>query len=220
MLATREAAKIVVRSAAGRTIWISAAAAAVTYGMAIAVSFSILYFGTWTRRLLRQVLDMMACLSPLILLLILYAGRGNAGHFLFAFLALSIFPLTGRPLLARVSEASGDFHFTEAKVLGHSFLGVFRHYAWPRFLPLTLPFFFLGFIHSLLVESMFSSLGLIQPAGGPTWGSLIHRGLEDLLDQPWMVFYAGFAIMATTLCAYLCVPLLDRLLSLERKAEP
>jgi peptide/nickel transport system permease protein len=218
VLTSRETAKALVQSAAGPSVLISAAAATVTYGLAISTAFSILFFGAWTRRLLRQILDMMACVSPLILLLVVYVARQHAGHLFVVFLALAIFPLVGRPLLARVTEASQNFHFTEAKVLGHSSLGVFRHYAWPRFLPLTLPYFFLGFIQSLLMESMFSSLGLVELAGGQTWGSLIHKGLEDLLDQPWLVFYAGSAIMATTLTAYLCVPLLDRLLSLDRKA--
>lgn len=216
--AAQEAAKAMVRSAAARTVLTSAAAAAVTYGLAIITAFSILYFGSWTRQLLRQTLDAMSCLSPMVFLLLIYAARQNVGHFLFVFLAVAIFPLVGRPLLARVSEASHTFYFTEAKVLGHSYLGVFRHYAWPRFLPLTVPYFFLGFIHSLLVESMFSSLGLIHLAGGHTWGSLIHLGLEGLLDHPWTVFFAGFAIMATTLAAYLCVPLLDRLLSPQPRA--
>jgi peptide/nickel transport system permease protein len=218
VLASQKKAKALVWSAAGPSLLISAAAAAVTYGLAIATAFSILFFGTWTKRLLRQALELIACLSPMVLLLVAYAARQHLGHFFFALLALAIFPLVGRPLLARVSEASRSFHFTEATVLGHSSLGVFRHYAWPRFLPLTLPYFFLGFIQSLLVESMFSSLGLIRFSSNETWGSLIHKGLEDILDEPWLVFYAGAAIMATTLCAYLCVPLLDRLLSVERKA--
>ena len=215
---SRETAKALVQSAASPSLLLSAAAATVTYGLAIATAFSILFFGPWTKRLLRQMLGLMACLCPMVFLLVVYAAQQRVGHFFFVFLALAIFPLIGQPLLSRVSEASRSFHFTEATVLGHSSLGVFRHYAWPRFLPLTLPYFFLGFIHSLLAETMFSSLGLIQLSGRPTWGSLIHQGLEDLLDQPWLVFYSGFAIMTTTLCAYLCVPLLDRLLSVDRKS--
>lgn len=219
-IASRESAKALVVAAAGRTLAINAAAAAVTYVLAVATAFSILYFGPWTRGLLRQLLDLMACLSPMILLLLVYVARQSVGHFFFVFLALAIYPLVGRPLLVRVSEASRNFHFIDAKVLGHSAYGVFRHYAWPRFFPLTLPYFFLGFIHSLLMESMFSSLGLVALAGsrGLTWGGLIHQGLEDLLDQPWLVLDAGVAIMAATLAAYLCVPVLDRLLSVDRKA--
>jgi ABC-type dipeptide/oligopeptide/nickel transport system permease subunit len=65
------------------------------------------------------------------------------------------------------------------------------------------------------MESMFSSLGLIRLPQGNTWGGLIHGGLDHLLDQPWLVFYSGFAIILTTLTASLCVPLADRLLALE-----
>lgn len=216
-LAARETAKTLVRSAAVPTVLISVAAAAVTYGLAIAVAFSILYFGSWTRWLLRQVLETTACLTPMVFLLLVYVARQNVGHLFVGLLAIAIFPLVSRPLVARVSEASHRFLFTEARVLGHSFLGVFRYYAWPRFLPLTLPYFFMGFVQSLLMESMFSSLGLTQLAGRQTWGCLIHSGLQDLLDQPWLVFYAGIAVMATALAAYLCVPLLERLLSPERK---
>ena len=218
-MVSRENAKALVVAAAGRTLALNAAAAAVTYALAVVTAFSILYFGPWTRGILRQVLDFLACLSPMIFLLLIYVARQSVGHFFFVFLAVAIYPLVGRPLLVRVSEASRNFHFIDAKALGHSAYGVFRHYAWPRFFPLTLPYFFLGFIQSLLMESMFSSLGLVALTGsrGLTWGGLIHAGLEDLLDQPWLVLYSGVAIMTATLAAYLCVPVVDRLLSLERK---
>jgi len=215
---SREAARLSVRAAVLPTILTSAAAALVTYALAIATAFSILYFGPWTQRILRHALDTLACLSPMVFLLLIYSARTNLGGVLFLALAVAIYPLVGRSLLVRVSEAAESFHFTEAKVLGHAPLGVFAHYAWPKFLPLTVPYFFLGFIHSLLMESMFSSLGLIEIPWGSTWGMLIHRGLDHLLDQPWLVFYPGWAIIGTTLMAYLCVPLMDRLLDVERTA--
>jgi ABC-type dipeptide/oligopeptide/nickel transport system permease subunit len=150
----------------------------------------------------------------MVLLLVIYAARNDVGLWIVVFLAISIYPLVARILLDRVFDAAGEFHFLQAKILGHGPLGVFRHYAWPRFLPLTLPFFFLGFIHSLLLESMFSSLGLLTLPHGDTWGRMIHRGLDDMLDDPWAVFAPGGAIMVTILAAYACIPLFDRLLSL------
>lgn len=199
------------------TIGINLVAALITYFLAIVTAFSILYFGSWTKLVLNQVLNTLACVSPLILLLIVYSALETRGILLAVFLGIAIYPLIGRQLLARVSELSGEFQFMQAKVLGHGPVGVFVYYAWPKFLPLTLPFFFFGFIYSLLIESMFSSLGLLDPTrGGDTWGTLIHAGADHLLDAPWQVFYPGLAIIFTTLAASLSVPVFDRLLSIRK----
>ena len=205
-----------VLSAAAPTLAINLVAALITYSLAIVTAFSILYFGSWTRHVLLQVLNTLACVSPLILLLIVHSALAPGGLVLGGLLGISIYPLVGRQLLTRVSDASSEFQFMQAKILGHSPLGVFLNYAWPKFLPLTLPFFFFGFIYSLLMESMFHSLGLLDvTSGGPwqTWGTLIQVGADHLLDAPWQVFYPGFAIIITTLVASLFVPIFDRIFS-------
>ena len=215
--AAKQHARDQVTHAIPPTIVTSLSAALITYALAVATAFSILYFGSWTKLVLRELLHTLACISPLILLLVIYATR-EATHpaFLVIVLALSIYPLIGRQLLVRVTEATEEFQFMQAKILGHGPFGVFFDYAWPKFLPLTLPFFFLGFIYSLLMESMLSSLGLMPLPMGYTWGSLIHLGADQMLDDPWQVIYAGYAIILASLIAYLCVPVLDRLLSIPK----
>lgn len=194
------------------TVLVSLTAAIVTYALSFLNAFFILYFGSWVRRILDHALNTLACISPLILLLTVYSAFSTRGVILGVFLGIAIYPLIGRQLLARVSQRAHEFQFMQAKVLGHRALTVFRYYAWGRFLMLTLPNFFFGFIYALLVESMFSSLGLAS-GEGDTWGSLIYLGSEHLLDAPWHVFYPGYAIIITTLAAYVCIPLFDRLLS-------
>lgn len=206
-----------ITAAIAPTVGTSLIAAFITYFLAIATAFSILYFGAWTKFILGQLLQTLACVSPLVLLLVVYGTREESHSvFLVFILALSIYPLIGRQLLARVSEAEEEFQFMQAKILGHSPLGVFIEYAWPKFLPLTIPFFFLGFIYSLLMESMLSSVGLMPLPMGYTWGSLIYLGADQMLDDPWQVFYAGFAILVSSLIAYACVPIVDRLLTLPK----
>ena len=200
------------------TVFISTSSALITYFLAIVTAFSVLYFGSWTKRVLNQVLNTMACISPLILLLVIYTSRDYQGLILIIFLGLAIYPLIGRQVLGRVSEAAEEFQFMQAKVLGHSPVGVFLDYAWPKFLPLTLPFFFFGFIYSLLMESMFSSLGFFTLSDYPTWGGLIHLGEDQMMDAPWQVFYSGGAIIISSLVAYICIPIFDRLLSIPKKA--
>lgn len=206
-----------VKSAALSTILTSLVTAAFTYTLAIIHAFGVLYFGPWTRRVLNFTLSTLACISPMVFLLLIFAARDDVGLFIVIYLAISIYPLIARQLLNRVFEAAPDFQFLQAKILGHGSIGVFFDYAWPRFLPLTLPFFFLGFIYSLLMESMFSALGLVNLPSGNTWGSLIHKGLDQLLDNPWIVFNSGIAIMITTLIAYACIPVFDRLLSVPKE---
>ena len=209
---------IVVRSATP-TLIINFIAALITYSLAIITAFSILYFGSWTKHILTQVLNTLACVSPLIMLLIVHSALAPRGIVLGILLGIAIYPLVGRQLLARVSDASAEFQFLQARVLGHSPVGVFINYAWPKFLPLTLPFFFYGFIYSLMIESMFHALGLLELGGGATWetwGTLIQLGADHLLDAPWQVFYPGYAIIITTLVASLCVPIFDRILSIRK----
>ncbi len=202
-----------VQQAAANSILTSLVVAVITYSLALAHAFSVLYFGNWTRRILQFSLSTLLSVSPMVLLLVIYAAKNDVGLLIVLFLAIAVYPLTARLLLNRIHDAAPDFHFLQAKILGHGPLGVFFGYAWPRFLPLTLPFFFLGFIYSLLMESMFSSLGLVSFPHGETWGSLIHRGLDELLDHPGAVFAPGIAIMGTTLAAYACIPVFDKLLA-------
>jgi len=206
-----------VRSATANTILTNLVVAILTYSLALVHAFGVLYFGAWTRRVLQFTLSTLMCVSPMVLLLVIYAAKDNVGLFVVVFLAISVYPLTARLLLTRIFDAAPDFHFLQAKILGHGPARVFVDYAWPRFLPLTLPFFFLGFIYSLLMESMFSSLGLVSLPNGATWGSLIHLGLDELLDNPRAVFAPGLAIMATALTAYACIPVFDRLLAVPRE---
>ncbi|MFT5466871.1 MAG: peptide/nickel transport system permease protein [Verrucomicrobiales bacterium] len=210
--------EIVIR-AATPTLLINLVAALITYTLAIVTAFSVLYFGRWTRHVLTQVLNTLACVSPLILLLIVYSALSPRGLLLGVFLGIAIYPLIGRQLLARVTEASGEFQFMQAKILGHSPIGVFVFYALPKFIPLTMPFFFFGFIYSLIMESMFNSLGLLDLKSDDTWetwGALIQLGADHLLDAPWQVFYPGIAIIITTLVASLLVPIFDRILSVRK----
>jgi peptide/nickel transport system permease protein len=206
-----------VRAAAANTILTNLAVAILTYSLALVHAFGVLYFGAWTRRVLQFSLSTLMCVSPMVLLLVIYAAKDNVGLLVVVFLAISVYPLTARLLLSRIFDAAPDFHFLQAKILGHGPMRVFIDYAWPRFLPLTLPFFFLGFIYSLLMESMFSSLGLVTLPNGATWGSLIHLGLDELLDNPRAVFAPGLAIMGTALTAYACIPVFDRLLAVPRE---
>ncbi|MEQ1842691.1 MAG: ABC transporter permease subunit, partial [Verrucomicrobiales bacterium] len=206
-----------VREAAANSILTSLVVAIITYSLALVHAFGVLYFGEWTRRILEFTLSTLMCVSPMVLLLVIYAAKDDVGLLIVVFLAISIYPLIARLLLTRILDAAPDFHFQQATILGHGPIGVFIGYAWPRFLPLTLPFFFLGFIYSLLMESMFSSLGLVTLPHGDTWGSLIHRGLDELLDNPWTVFSPGIAIMATVLLADACIPVVDKLLAVPRE---
>ncbi len=212
----QEAALSAVKGAVWNTLLTSGVSALATYVLAIVTAFSVLYFGLWTKRVLNELLHTLACLSPLNFLLLIYAGREALGQGFTIFLALSIYPFIGRQLLARVAEEVDGFQFMQAKILGHGPFGVFRHYALPKFVPLTLPYFFFGLIYALLLESMFSSLGLLEVPGGPTWGLLIHEGTDGLLDDPWPVFYSGAAIMGAILIASACIPVVDRLFAFSR----
>jgi ABC-type dipeptide/oligopeptide/nickel transport system permease subunit len=203
-----------VGQAAANSILTNLAVAVITYSLALAHAFAVLYFGAWTRRILQFTLGTLLCVSPMVLLLVIHAAKEDLGLLIVFSLAVAVYPLTARLLLNRIHDAAPDFHFLQARILGHGPWGVFVDYAWPRFLPLTLPFFFLGFIHSLLVESMFSSLGLIRFPQGETWGGLIHRGLDEFLDRPEAVFAPGLAIMGTAFATYACIPVFDKLISL------
>jgi ABC-type dipeptide/oligopeptide/nickel transport system permease subunit len=202
-----------VREAAANSILTSLAVAVLTYSLSLVHAFGVLYFGPWTRRILQFTLRTLLCVSPMVLLLVIHSAQNDIGLLIVFSMAIAVYPLTAGLLLNRIHDAAPDFHFLQAKILGHGPIGVFFDYAWPRFLPLTLPFFFLGFIHSLLVESMFSSLGLVSFPLGDTWGSLIHHGLDELLDRPWAVFAPGLAILGTAFATYACIPLFEKLLS-------
>jgi peptide/nickel transport system permease protein len=52
---------------------------------------------------------------------------------------------------------------------------------------------------AIIIESVLSFLGQGFPSDFPTWGSLLHEGLDDLRKYPMRVLMPGLAISLTVL---------------------
>lgn len=84
-----------------------------------------------------------------------------------------------------------------ARSLGRSSWAILRKHLLPNLGPvliLTLTMKIGGFI---LNEAALSFLGLGTDPSVPSWGSMVHVGLDFIRYQPWIPFFPGLAIFST-----------------------
>ncbi|MBI4653817.1 MAG: ABC transporter permease [Nitrospirae bacterium] len=91
-------------------------------------------------------------------------------------------------------------YIDSARAIGCSNTRIILKHILPNCLPLSFVVFSLKLGGYILTESALSFLGLGAQPPIPTWGSMISLNRVFILSAPWMVVFAGLAILITTLC--------------------
>ncbi|MBI4688192.1 MAG: ABC transporter permease [Nitrospirae bacterium] len=97
----------------------------------------------------------------------------------------------------RLKEAA---YIDAARVIGCSDMRIILKHILPNCLPLSFVVFGIKLGGYILTESALSFLGLGAQPPMPTWGSMISLNRIYISSAPWMVLFAGGAIVLTTVC--------------------
>lgn len=57
----------------------------------------------------------------------------------------------------------------------------------------------LGIGNTILIEASLSFLGLGVPAPAPSWGEMVARGRDAMIEAPWITLFPGLAIVLTVM---------------------
>ena len=192
-------------------VGLSAMVLAVTLGTAIGV------LAGWVRGLdglLMRLTDAWLSLPLLPLLLVLLmlfrdaASRAlgpEAGPFILIVAALGLTAWMPVARLARAEVLSlreRDF-IRAAQGIGARGPRIIRHHLLPNLAAPILVAATLCVAEAILLESVLSFLGQGFPPDFPTWGSLLHEGLDDIRSHPGRVLWPGLAITLTVLAVNL-----------------
>lgn len=104
--------------------------------------------------------------------------------------------LPGDPVLS-LKEAP---YVDSARAIGCSDTRIIIGHILPNCLPLSFVMLGLKLGGYILTESALSFLGLGAQPPLPTWGSMISINRAYILSAPWMVIFAGVAILITAFC--------------------
>jgi peptide/nickel transport system permease protein len=157
------------------------------------------YLGGWADRVIGRVMDLLLAFPVLLLGIMLSAALGPGFWELVATLAIAFAPRFAR--IARASTLSlRQEPFIEAALLsglGHARI-ILRHLV-PNIIGPIIVVLTLEVASAIRIEATLSFIGLGTQAPQPSWGNIIHDGLNSLFGSPWPIISAGLAITITTL---------------------
>jgi peptide/nickel transport system permease protein len=157
------------------------------------------YLGGWTDRIIGRLVDLLLAFPVLLLGIMISAAVGPGFWELVATLAIAFAPRFAR--IARASTlALRNEPFIEAAAisgLGHARI-ILRHVI-PNIIGPIIVVLTLEVASAIRIEATLSFIGLGTQAPKPSWGNIIHDGLNSLFGSPWPIISAGLAITIVTL---------------------
>ncbi len=181
---------------------ISIAVIAATISLCLGLTVGLLsgYYGGRVDMLLMMFVDLILSF-PSLLLAIGISVIFPPGIFTVIIAIIAVgwasFARLIRGHVLRLNEA---VYIDSARVIGCSDRRIILKHILPNCLPLSFVVFGIKLGGYILTESALSFLGLGAQPPMPTWGSMISLNRVYIASAPWMVVFAGGAIVLTTVC--------------------
>jgi len=184
---------------AGTSLYIAFVTVLITSLTGICLGLLAGYFQSWVDILIMRTVDILMAF-PGILLTMALASLSGPGLNTIIF-AISVTGWTGMARIVRAQVLSvREREFVQATAaLGSKDFRIMLRHILPSILPpviVTATFSLSGVI---LVEASLSFLGLGNPEGSPTWGSMLNQGRTVLTEAPHLSIAPGIMIMMIVL---------------------
>jgi peptide/nickel transport system permease protein len=185
----------------GARISLIAAGFASLFAMVFGTAVGLIggYFGGRTDRLLMRAVDVFLSF-PLILIAISLASiLGPNLRNLIIVMALTGWMVYTRVIRSEVISLKNREFILAAISIGTSTPQILLRQILPNIISPALVLFTFSFAQFIILESALSFLGLGVPPPTPTWGRMLYDGRDYLTVAWWIITFAGFSIMVTTL---------------------
>jgi peptide/nickel transport system permease protein len=178
-----------------------ASAGIVAFAVAVALPLALLagYAGGRIDAVVMRVTDAMFAFPPLVLALAIVALRGRSMVNLVLAVGIVFVPSLIRLIRGQVLAVRQETYVEAAQSVGTSGRRIALRHVLPNVAsPLIIQVAVsLGF--ALLAEAGLSFLGFGAPPPAPTWGGMLRRSFDYVLEVPWQIFIPGGAITLTVL---------------------
>lgn len=185
----------------GTQISLTVGFAAVAISLTIGVILGSIagYKGGIADTVIMRIMDMMLAIPSILLAIAFMAAMGKGIEKAVIAIGLVAIPEYARIVRSEILSIKENDYVAAAHVIGDSnFAIVFRHVL-PNVLPSIIVRATLGISSAILDTAALGFLGLgVQPPLAE-WGSMLGIGRQYIFQEPWLMFFPGFAIMLTVL---------------------
>jgi len=146
-----------------------------------------------------RVMDVLMSFPSLLLALAIMASLGSSAFNVVVALSLAYTPRTARVVRSVVLGVRQEAYVEAARALGFSTPRILLRHVLPGAIPALVVQQTFIFAYAVLGEAGLSFVGVgIQPPT-PSWGNILGDARPIMQTAPWMVFFAGGAIMLCVL---------------------
>ena len=157
------------------------------------------YYGGKIDTIIMRIADIVLAFPSLLLAMVFMYTLG--ANLINLFISLSAVRWAGISRVVRSQTLSlKEMEFIEAsKSIGTKTGTIMFRHIFPNCVPNIIVLFTLNIPNAILMESSLSFLGVGAQPPTPSWGLMISRGKEFLLNAPWVSIFPGIMILIIAL---------------------
>ena len=161
------------------------------------------YFGGTVDSILMRSADVLLAIPVLVLLILVSSFFHPSPWQLALLIAVVSWPGISRIVRGEVLSLKNREFIEASRVIGASNSRIIIRHLMPNVVPTIIVWASLAIPSLILTEATLSYLGLGVQAPQPSWGNMLQES-KQFVRQSWtFVFFPGFMIFVTALCAYL-----------------
>jgi peptide/nickel transport system permease protein len=176
-------------------IGVSSMAAGMIVGSALGLMAG--YWGGRIEQLIMRSMDVLLSFPTLIMGLLVVAMLGPSMVDLIVAMALTMVPKFARVARAPTIAVKQRDYIEACRALGYSDLRIMVVHILPNVIGDILVLASLWTATAIRIEASLSFIGLGVKPPTATWGGIIREGFDNIMDAPWISFYAGLAVLLT-----------------------
>jgi oligopeptide transport system permease protein len=179
------------------TVGLVAALAAMALGLIYGTVAG--YAGGRTERVMVRALDVLSAVPFLLVVVLLMSLFERSLSLLLAAIAGYVWLDLARVVRAEAARLRTQHYIVAARSLGASAWWILTRHVLPHLLPLTVAYLGVLVPQAILVESFLGFLGLSIDEPAVSWGGLLHEGVQEMLEAPWVLLAPACALVLTLL---------------------
>ncbi len=167
--------------------------------LAIPIGLVSGYIGGWVGSGLMRVMEAIQSLPFLVLAISLVAVLGPSLRNAMISVAVAMVPSFSRLVRGQVLAVREETYIEASRAIGLSTPRIVKRHVLPNVMSPIIVQASIALGSALLAEAGLSFLGLgVQPPQA-TWGGMVRKAFEDVLEHPWAIMPAGAAIALAVL---------------------
>jgi peptide/nickel transport system permease protein len=157
------------------------------------------YLGGRIDAIVGWLADLTFSMPAFILILVVVAVFPHSGLAAMATLGVITAPSLMRVVRSATFDIRGESYIAAAEVAGLSRVYIISRHVFPRIKGPIIVQLALVAASALLVQTGLAFLNLVVPAPAPSWGGIVADGIQNISQQPWLIWPGGIATTVTVL---------------------